>query len=35
MDTAKTSIEEESIDLLIAVDSSDINRLAITGDEIK
>jgi phosphoesterase RecJ-like protein len=35
MDTAKTSIEEESIDLLIAVDSSDINRLAITGEEIK
>jgi phosphoesterase RecJ-like protein len=35
MDTAKTSIDAESIDLLIAVDSSDINRLALSDGDIQ
>jgi len=35
MDEAKICIEEESIDLLIAVDSSDITRLGLPADDIK
>lgn len=35
MDEAKQSIEEDEIDLLIAVDSSDIKRLALSEEDIK
>lgn len=35
MSEAKTFIEEDSIDLLIAVDSSDIKRLGLSEDDIK
>lgn len=35
MNDAKKTIEEESIDLLIAVDSSDITRLGLPQDDIK
>ncbi len=35
IENAKTSIEEESIDLLIIVDSSDIRRVALSEEDIK
>ncbi len=35
MNEAKLSIEEDEIDLLIAVDSSDIRRLALSEEDIK
>ena len=35
MKEAKSSIDEESIDLLIAVDSSDIKRLGLSEEDIK
>lgn len=35
IDEGKKCIEEDSIDLLIAVDSSDINRLALTSEDIQ
>ncbi len=35
MDTAKTAIEEDSIDLLIAVDLNDIKRIPLSDEDIK
>jgi len=35
MDQAKTGIEEESVDLLIAVDASDITRLGLSENDMK
>lgn len=35
IDTGKTSIEEDEIDLLIVVDSSDMSRIALSAEDIK